>query len=247
MSLSEVRKYERKKKTFFKDHSSASLTPLAVKISLMFIFIRLSFFIAQKNSSKRFLPSGNFDSHYLPPPTHWCCIKLPFFKKREKKPQNTTLHEHTQFACIQSNSREGGGLRSIYVEKCAHTWTLCTASTTFLSLIHRLNIDQNVCTQKFALLGCSRLLQFWEGALGKAFINIKPYTVLRGFIHWRWMSEKGTKRKRRKKQLETFNDIWRGARIAFISTLNASALDSIVWSRCVARHCRRVLLMVNIT
>lgn len=26
------------------------------------------------------------------PPTHWCCIKLPFFLKKGEKPQNTTLH-----------------------------------------------------------------------------------------------------------------------------------------------------------
>jgi hypothetical protein len=137
MLLSEVRLNTKKKKTFFKDHSSASFTllptsPLAVKISLMFIFIRLSFFIAQN------FPSSTFYS----PPTHpliGVVHKITIFSLCIKTSEHNTLHMEHVYNCWRWNEE-----KHLSGKMCTYmNFMYCINNFLF----HSLSIYIKMCTQ----------------------------------------------------------------------------------------------------
>lgn len=121
----------------------------------------------KKNPSKRFLPSGNFDSHS--PSSHPLVlhkITIFFKKKREKTSEHCTS---IQFACIQTNSREGGEISKHLSGKMCTYMNFVYCINNFFSLIHRLNIDQNVCTQKFCTARLLAIVAILRRSFEKSF------------------------------------------------------------------------------
>lgn len=121
------------------------------------------------------------------------CIKLPFFLSLciEIKPQNTTHCTWSMYTLWALSVWGGGGMRrSIWVEKCAHTWTLCTASTTFYS-IHSAYTSK--CVYNFLLWGNN-----WIKKISCFCISLSTYSTIQTMQFYSLTGKRGRVREKEK-------------------------------------------------